>query len=1025
MKKIQSFWELNMLKKVNSCGKKFLTRFSFALAAFFFLTTAAFAQDQKTVTGQVTDEQNRPLPGVNVVIKGTMQGTITDTDGNYQIQAASGDVLQFSFIGFQTLEVAVGEQSEVNVALAERTTGIDEVVVVGYGVQQKSLVTGAISSVDAEQLESTSNTRVEQALQGRTAGVTVLPTSGSPGAGAKVRIRGTNSNQSSEPLYIVDGMKVDNIDNIEPGDIKSIEVLKDAASSAIYGSEGGNGVVIISTKTGEKGKGQISYNFQYGIQSVKTNMELMNAQEYAQYMEEQGSNVTVPAGIGNGTDWLDEVFEESPMQRHHLSFSGGGESSNYLASVSYSSQDGVVGGDKASYERLSFRLNSSHDIKEWLEVGNTFTYSHSKRSTVGEDDEYRGVLNNALLIDPTTPVYYELGEESDKELEALADGHTLLTDDQGRYYALPVNATGEIANPVAMLETYNNERTKDQLLGTLYANLKPMEGLTITSRLGLDLTYDQYHNWNKVYYSSQERNNGTNTMSDDLDKYFNWLWENFATYKTAFDNHDMTFLLGYSAQKKMHPSWYLYSGPMAREGDQFAYHDYATSRKQDVVGGDLEEETMTSIFGRFSYNYLGKYLLQGSIRRDAASVFSEDDRSAVFPSLSLGWVLSEEDFWGGSLVDYFKLRGSWGQNGSTSILTGTADKELWTASGIFYPTASENGYFSGSQIDKLVNENLKWERTEQLSVGADMRLLNRKVNFSVDYYDKVTKDLIVLAMLPLSGGVNVPFVNGGDVSNSGFEFELGYNNQFGDVNLSVSANLATLKNEVTHLDQDAPIAGANVRGYNLTWFEEGEPIWYFNGYKTDGINETTGMPNVVDVSGDGQITSADLTKIGDPHPDLLYGASINLDYKNLDFKLFLQGTKGNDIYTAWYRPDRPLSNKPKYFYTDRWTPQNTNASMPKPDGSSEYIYRSDLMVQDGSYMRIKQIQLGYSLPQSLINNWGISNTRVFISLDDYFTFTDYEGLDPEAGSSNSQSQGVDRGVYPIPRKMMFGISVNF
>ncbi|MDK2842808.1 MAG: TonB-dependent starch-binding outer membrane protein SusC [Anaerophaga sp.] len=1025
MKKIRSFLEFDLLKKVKSGWLRAFNGFTLALAACFIFTSFSFAQEQKTVSGQVTDSQNQPLPGVNVVIKGTMQGTITDIDGNYELQASGGDVLRFSFIGFKTQEVPVGDQTTINVTMEEEFAGLDEVVVVGYGVQQKSLVTGAISSVNAQDLETTSNTRVEQALQGRTAGVTVLPTSGSPGAGAKVRIRGTNSNQISEPLYIVDGMKVNNIDNIEPGDIESIEVLKDAASSAIYGSEGGNGVVIISTKTGKEGERLVTYNFQYGIQSVKTNMELMNAQEYAQYMSEQGANITVPPGIGNGTDWLDEIFDDAPMQQHYLSFSGGGEKGSFLASTSYNQQEGVVGGDKASYERLSFRFNADYDVKDWLQLGNTFTYSHSKRSTIGEDDEYRGVLNNALLIDPTTPIVYEIGQETEKEREALDAGHTLLTDEKGRYYALPVNVTGEIGNPVAKLLTYNNENTVDKLLGSFFANVKPFNGLTITSRLGLDLTYDNFHQWNKKFYFSTESNNGTNTMSDNLHKYFNWLWENFATYNTSFNDHNMTFLLGYSAEGRQHPNWYLYSGPMAQEGDQFAYHDYATSRKQDVVGGDLQKETMNSVFGRISYNYLSKYLFEGSLRRDAASVFSENDKSAIFPAVSLGWVLSEEDFWNGAFVDYFKLRGSWGQNGSTSILSGTADKELWTASGIFYPTASEDGYFSGSQMDKLVNEDLKWERTEQLSVGADMRLFNRKVNFSVDYYDKVTKDLIVLAMLPLSGGANMPFVNGGDVSNSGFEFELGYNDQFGDFNLSVNANLSTLKNEVTSLDQDAPIAGANVRGYNLTWFEEGEPIWYFNGYKTDGINEETGMPNIVDVSKDGEITSADLTKIGDPHPDLLYGASINAGYKNFDLRLFLQGSKGNDIYTAWYRPDRATTNKPKYFYTDRWTPSNTNASMPKANGTSEHIYRSDLMVQDGSYMRIKQIQLGYSLPKTLIQNWGISKTRLFISLDDFFTFTDYEGLDPEAGSTNTQSLGIDRGVYPIPRKMIFGISVNF
>ncbi|MFO7999822.1 MAG: SusC/RagA family TonB-linked outer membrane protein [Marinilabilia sp.] len=1026
MKKIRSFFKGDLLKKVKPGVSKILTGLTLAFGASFLCLSLTLAQEgTKTVTGQVTDSQNQPLPGVNVVIDGTTQGAITDAQGNYEIQASADDVLRFSFISFEDQEIPVEDQSTIDVVMTASTTDLDEVVVVGYGVQQKSLVTGAISSVDSESLGSSSDSRVEQAMQGRTAGVTVLPNSGSPGSGSKVRIRGTGSNQTSEPLYIVDGMKVGNIDNLSPQNIESIEILKDAASSAIYGSEGGNGVVLITTKTGDKGPGEISYEFQYGIQDVNTNMELMNANEYAQYMEEQGNSVTVPSGTGTGTDWLDEVFEEAPMQRHHLDFSGGGEKSAYMASVGYNSQDGVVGGDQASYERLSFRFNSSFDIKEWLEVGNTLSYTHSNRTTVGEDDEYAGVLNNALLMDPTTPVVYEKGDETEKERDALDEGHTLLTDDQGRYYALPVNATGEIANPVARIQTYDNETTNDQLTGTLFANLEPFEGLTMTSRLGLDLAYNHFHDWSREYFFSAESRNTTNSINDDLDKYFNWQWENFATYKTNFNDHDLTFLLGYSAEKSLHPNWELYSSPMSKEGDNFAYHSHTTSRDQDEVGGDLEEETMNSVFGRFSYSYLNRYMIETSLRRDAASVFSENHKSAVFPAFSAGWTVSEEDFWNPGVMSFLKLRFSWGQNGSTSILSGTADKEFWTVSGVRYPNVDEDGYLSGAQIERLPNKDLKWERSEQLAVGADMRFWEGQVSFVVDYYDKQTKDLIVPGMFPLSTGNEPPFVNGGDVSNSGMEFELGYDDSFGNLDFSASVNMSTLNNEVTYLDQEAPIAGANVRGYDITWFEEGEPIWYFNGYETDGINSETGMPNVVDQNDDDQINSADLTQIGDPHPDMLYGASLNLGYRGIDFKVFLQGSSGNDIYTAWYRPDRPSSNKPKYFYTDRWTESNTNASMPRANSTSEQFYRSDLMVQDGSYTRIKQIQLGYSLPQSVIGNLGLARTRFYVSLDDYFTFTDYEGLDPEAGSTNTQSQGVDRGVYPIPGKMIFGLSVNF
>jgi TonB-linked SusC/RagA family outer membrane protein len=519
--------------------------------------------------------------------------------------------------------------------------------------------------------------------------------------------------------------------------------------------------------------------------------------------------------------------------------------------------------------------------------------------------------------------------------------------------------------------------------------------------------------------------NESNTISDDLDKYFTWQWENFASYNFLTGDHDATIMAGYSAEKYQHPDWYLYSGPMVMEGDEFAYHSYTSSREFDEVGGGIEERTMTSIFGRLSYSYLGKYLFETSLRRDAASVYPENKKGAIFPAFSAGWVASEEDFWNISLMDYLKLRASWGQNGSISNLEGNEDKEYWTISGIYYPMPSETGYYSGAVIDQLVNDNLTWERSEQFSVGVDLRALNRTLNISIDYYEKYTRDLIVEGSYPLSVGNDSPFINGGDVSNKGWEFDVGYNNMIGKFHLRANVNLATQKNEVTDLLQDTPIAGANVRGYDLTWFAEGEPIWYFSGYKTNGINDLTGLPDIVDVSGDGNITSADLTNIGDPHPDLIFGANLSLEYKGVDLALFLQGTQGNEIYTAWFRPDRPTSNKPTYFYEDRWTESNTDASMPRANGDSEYIYRSDLMVQDGSYIRIKQIQLGYSLPKQIIGQIGLSRVRVYSSLDDFFTFTNYEGLDPEAGSTNNLSQGIDRGVYPIPRKVMFGLSVNF
>lgn len=1029
MEKIRSLKFFDLKKLKSRAGLIFSPATTMLLVAMLLGPLVNAQNAARKINGKVTDSQNQPLPGVSILVKGTSNGTITDVDGTYQIQASSSDVLVFRFLGFVEQQLAVGEQTSINVVLNEEVSDIDEVVVVGYGSQRKSLVTGAISSIKADDIANTSSTRVDQALQGRTSGVTILPVSGSPGSGAKIRIRGTGTNGNSNPLYIVDGMKTGSIDNLDPSDVESIEVLKDAASAAIYGTEGANGVILISTKKGKKGDGQVSYDFQYGIQSVRTKMELMNAKEYAQYMSEQGATINNPANTGNGTDWLDEIFENAPMQKHHLSFTGGNEKSSYLTSGSYATQDGIVGGNRASYDRFTFRLNSTHQMKKWLELGNALTFSHSKRKSIGEDDEYRGVLNNALLIDPITPVLYAKGQEPQKIKDLVADGKTILTNSNGLYYALPLNVDGEIGNPVSLLQTYNNKITTDNLLSTFHAKVSPFKGFSFTSRFGMDLSYVTNNSWSKVYYISSERNNSSNTITDNLDRYFSWLWENFATYQFDIDKNNFTLLAGYSAQDYQHPNYYLYSGPMLLEGDAYAYHDHTTSREQDKVGGTIVENSMTSMFGRLSYNYANKYMFEGSLRRDAASEFPTNDKGALFTSASLGWVVSEEGFWNIDALDYLKLRASWGQNGSKSNLPGNEDSEYVTTTGIFYPNPT-GGYYSGARIDKLANQSLKWERSEQLDLGFDLRALGGRLSFSADYYKKVTKDLIILATPPLSAGsAGNPFVNGGDVTNSGLEFEIGFNQQFGDLKLSANANLSTLKNEVTSLSTDAPIAGANVRGYDLTWFEEGKPIWYFNGYKTKGINKTDGLPNIVGKDGKiiprGQETAAALQMIGDPHPDFLYGASINLEYKQFDFGMFLQGSQGNDIYTAWYRPDRATSNKPKYFFEDRWTSTNTDASMPKADGSSEFIYRSDLMVQDGSYMRIKQIQLGYSLPNSLLTKVGLSRTRLYVSLDDYFTFTKYKGLDPEAGSNNDRSQGIDRGVYPIPGKLMFGLSVNF
>ena len=998
-------------------------KFLKGISLFLFLMLCSLTQAQE-IKGTVSDA-NGPLPGANVLVKGTTNGTTTDFDGNFILSEVSADaVLQISFVGYATQEVLVNGKNIFNIILIEDANSLEEIVVVGYGSKKKSLVTGAISSIKASDVQNNAATRVEQAMQGKVSGISVLTNSGAPGSASKIRIRGTGSNGNSEPIYIVDGMKTYSIDNIESGDIESIEVLKDAASSAIYGTEGANGVVIVTTKSGSNYDNPvISYNSQFGVQSERTKMNLMNESQYRTYLNEAGVQ-NIPAN-GINTDWLNEVFEDAWMEKHHLSFSGGNEKSTYLFSASYTNQDGIVGGDKANFKRYTARLNSKHQIKKWLEVGNNLTYSNTSRNVIDEDDEYRGILNNAILMDPLTPVVYDGVPSNVTDL--LNDGQTILSNSNGQYYGLPAYVTGEIANPIAMLTIQNRTSKTDKILGTFFANIKPIENLVITTRLGIDVNYTASHNWNPVYYVSSERQNSLATVNDDITKNTSWLWENFVTYKNSYNKHNYTLLAGMSAEKYQSPNWSLFSGPMNKEGDNYAYHDFTQDDDLDQVGGTFIERKKSSLFGRFSYDYDDKYLLEGTLRYDKSSAFSPKNDAGLFPSISTGWVISNEDFWKDeSKVDYLKLRASWGQVGSDQNLAGNEHLQFFGSEGIKIPDGN-GGFLSGYEAGSIPNPDLTWETSEQLDLGLDLRAFDGKLRFSTDYFDKKTKDLIVSgnSLIPLSVGREYGNFNGGTVSNKGWEFELGYNDTKGDFRYSVNLNLSTLKNEVTELAVDSPIDGVEVRGFTgTTRFEEGEPIWYFRGYKTDGIDPATGEVIVVDVDGSGDITPNDITNIGDPHPDLLYGGQINLGYKNFDFNLNFQGTHGNEIYMMWNRTDRIYSNKPTFLFDNRWTAPGDNASYPKADVTSDELYRSDLMVGDGSYMRIKQIQFGYNFPKEVLEKMSLERLRFFVSFEDYFTFTKYKGLDPEAGSTNNLSQGIDRGVYPIPGKIIFGLSVN-
>lgn len=981
--------------------------------------------EAQSVTGTISDSSG-PLPGANVVVKGTTNGTTTDFDGKYTLSNVSSDaVLSVSYVGYFTQEISVSDQSTINVTLIASASELEEIVVVGYGTKQKSLVTGSISSINSKEIQSTSNQRVEQVLQGRTSGVTVVTSSGSPGAGAKVRIRGTGSNGNSDPLYIVDGMKVSSIDNIAPSDIANLEVLKDAASAAIYGTEGANGVIIITTKQGKLGESVVSYSSQFGVQSVKTKMNLMNASQFVTYMNEAGNSAVVDNGIK--TDWIDETFNDSFVQRHDISVSGASEKLSYYLSGSFLDDNGTVGGDNSYYKRYTLRANLKSEVNDWLEIGSNITYSNTGVSPIAEDDSFRGVVNNVLLIDPLTPVTYA-GALPQRAVDGVAAG-TAMMDANGNVYGYPTYSTGEVINPVASSNfIYRGNIDTDIILTSVYAKLKLAKGLSFTSRLGYERSNRLDSRWNPIYAVTSEQQNTTVTLRNNINRNSRWLWENFASYSKEVGNHNFTALLGYSAEKIKNPYFSLQGSDVAQPTEEFAYFDY-TNRDNDIIGGSIYQKNTESVFGRLSYDYLGKYLIEGSLRYDKSSVFPQSEKGGYFPAISSGWVVSKEDFWSeDSKIDYLKVRASWGQNGSDANLPGNGDIQVFqTVDG---STSVVYQGVTGVTPGDLANPSLTWERSEQLDLGVDLRALDGRLNFAADYFIKTTKDLIIPngnIIAPPSLGQTVGAINGGTVENKGFEFEIGYNNTTDSgLRYGIDLNLSTLSNKVTSVIVPSALVGASApqNDDGVTRFEEGFPIWYFYGYQTDGINPATGEINIVDTDGVEGITSNDKTMIGSPQPDMLFGGNISLGYKAFDFNVMFQGTQGNDIFSAYHQPSRPITNKPIEYFTGRWQQPGDIASFPGAANIAD-AYDTDLMVQDGSYVRIKQIQFGYNFPKEIAEKLKLKSLRTYISLDDYFTFTKYNGLDPESGSYSDNSIGVDRGFYPIPAKALFGLSVEF
>jgi TonB-linked SusC/RagA family outer membrane protein len=1005
-------------------------------------------QQQKSVSGKVVDSGGNPLPGVTVVLKGTTNGTITDSDGNYTIfKISDNSTLQFSFVGMKMVDVEVGSQKTINVTLLDEVFGIDEVVAIGYGTVKKSDMTGAISQVKSADMENRTIVRAEQALQGKTAGVQVIQTSGAPGANPTIRIRGYSSNSSSDPLYVVDGLRTSDIGSIDPNNIESIEVLKDAASAAIYGAQAGNGVVLITTKKGKKGEGKITYDFQYVTNKLARIPKVMNANEYVNYMTEAGfitaSEISSVWDGKTDTNWADVAFENSIMQKHNLSFQGGNDRGSYNLSLSYLDQNGIVRGDDDVYSRLTAMFNADYNIKSWLKIGTTSIIERWKTKSVSENSEYGSLLASVLTMDPLTPAYFDADNLPDYMQALVNSGKKLLKDEQGRYYGLSEIYKSEQVHPLIMRDRTDSKSEGASVLGTIYADFKPVKNLTITSKLGYRGNFYNSYNFNYIYYANDVAKNDNIGVGRTNSNNLYYQWENFANYIYVSGKHNLTTMLGTSYSEPYSTSVTASGNAITKDDPLYRDLNYLTATaSKSVSGGYSNVGRQFSYFGRFIYNYDDKYLVQASLRRDASdlSILPKENRWGTFPAVSAGYTISNEDFFPKNTpITNLKLRASWGQNGSTGPLGGFAYRASIASSGS-YPYSDAIAYQVGANPSTLSNPELKWETSEQTDLGFDVRAFKNRLTFGFDYFDKRTKDLLVSITPPYETGVSSTAVNAGNVSNKGLEFEIGWNEKIRDFSYGVHANLATLKNKVTYLDPSiSRINGASFHTQSgITAFEKGYPVWYMRGFELKDIDDATGNPVFVDQltvdtngdgkpdAADGSITDDDKVMLGSGIPDFTYGITVNAAYKGFDLTIFGTGSEGNDVYNNLTRIDRPRGNKLKIFYDDRWTPTNTTASKPRPNanGEDKYWISSDA-VMDGSFFKVKQIQLGYTLPKTISKKLSMSSLRVYASLEDAIVITSYPGFDPEASAGSSTLLGVDKGSYPNSMKALFGINVTF
>ena len=1030
-----------------------------AVLLAFLCGTTASAQN-KTVRGTVVDAQGVPVVGAAVVLVGNSSvGAVTDAGGAFRLNVPAGANVEVSCIGYATQVIPVGDKAEINVILQEDAEFIDETVVIGYGVQRKSDLTGSVASVRSEELMDRSTSDAAAALQGKAAGVQVYANSGAPGEKAHIRVRGISSNSGSGlgPLLIVDGLKVDNIQYLDPSMIESMEVLKDAASAAIYGAQAGNGVILITTKSGSKSKdGRVFYNYKLTRSTLGHHAQVMKAEQYIDFQHTAGLLGTRDELIANGwwdgktdTNWADVLFDKGYSRSHTFGAQGGNDRGTYFVSLNYTDQDGMARGNKDYYKRLTAQINGDYKIKSWFTVGTNTSIERYQSQSLSQASEYAGsTLLGALIIDPLTPtLFYSVDEMPFNMKNAYENGfdvdgknykYHIYQNEDGYWYSTSKIMEGDGINPLIYRDRNENRSEGWNIRGTLFANVTPFKGFVFTSRLGYRISQGYSSNYEEPFYVNPKAHSENYSITASSSQNHFYQWENFANYNvTLARKHDIGVMAGMSytfSDNRGVNAGLSGVDPLKGYAENFRFLTQDNgSGKKSIGGGTPSNSSQISYFGRLTYSYDSRYSLQVNFRADAfdSSKLSVKNRWGYFPSISAGWTVSNEPFFKENIsrdfISFLKFRGSWGINGNIAVLSGYpySTSISYNSKSYQYEVDDPSKLSLGSQPDGLANPNLTWETSVQTDLGLDARFFNNRLTFGFDWYKKDTKDLLVDISPVAEVGISSTTVNAGAITNSGLEFELGWQDQIGDFHYSLNGNLSTLMNKVTYLEPSVGhISGSSFSNYKLrTYFQEGYPVWFIRGYEYAGMN-AEGAAQYVDK--DGALTevptSEDLKFLGSTLPNLTYGVTLRMDWKGLDLTVFGTGAAGNSLVPCVFRTEHPQINSLVYFY------EQAGKTIPTVDKiyNSVDFWSSSATVFKGDFFKIKQIQLGYTLPQKFTKKILISNLRLYASMDDWFVFTKYPGFDPETATTGSTSgKGLDKGNYPNSKKLLFGVNISF